>query len=262
MLDIKEIEAKLIGLSFIEKVYYFDEIESTNNFAKTLTGENNVLVLTDYQSAGRGRLERNWISERDSNLTFTIKKQFDVDSRKIQSVNFFTSYMLFASIDKYLSSQMPVGNYSLTIKWPNDILLNGKKLCGILIESILPKNVFIIGAGININQESFPDEMSNNVSSFKNFLGHQTNCSEFLIEIMRLFNANIYLLQNRNYSKIFKLWKDNNRFIGKNILFLTNGNVKRNAQILDFFEDGGIKLKIDSKEVVYYNGDIRILNVS
>ncbi len=262
MLDVKEIESKLIGSTFIEKVYYFDEIESTNNFAKTLADEDNVLVITDYQSRGKGRLERTWTSEKYSNLTFSIKKHFDIEHNKIQYVNFFTCCVLFAAIDIRLRSRAGSDNFDLTIKWPNDILLNRRKICGILVESTLPKNDFILGVGININQDSFPEDFSNYAASFRKFLGYDISCEEFLIDIIKLYDESLELMASRNYNKIFKLWKDHNKFIGKDIIFVTNGNIERNAQIIDFLEDGGVKMKIDNKEIVYYSGDIRIVPAS
>ncbi len=261
MINAGEIKSQLIGSTFIRKVYYFDEIESTNEFAKTLT-DNDVLIVADYQSKGRGRHERNWVSEKNSNLTFTIKKHFDIAGDKIQFVNFYNSYILFAAIDNFLRAQNNAAAYELSIKWPNDILLNGKKICGILAESILPKNDFILGSGINVNQENFPEEISNSAASLKNILHYESSCTDLLITIIKMFDSRLELLINENYNMIYKLWRENNHFMGKSIVFVTNGGVERSAQIIDFLQDGGLKLRTENKEIVYYSGDIKILGAS
>ncbi len=258
MLNVKKIESELIGNTFIEKIYYFSEIESTNSYAKTLTEEDNVLVISDYQSGGRGRFERKWVSESSTNLTFTIKKHIEISSSKIQFVNFFSCVCVFLAIKNFLSGQNSVKPFQLTIKWPNDIFLNQKKLSGILIENLSGKNDFTIGIGINVNQELFPEELSESAVSVKQHLGTEIDNTELLIEIISVFDNNFELLQSKKYDKIFKLWRENNNFLGKQILFSTAGNIEREAQILDFYEDGGIHLKMNNKEIVYYSGDIKI----
>jgi BirA family biotin operon repressor/biotin-[acetyl-CoA-carboxylase] ligase len=261
LFDIKKIESELTSKTFINKIYYFSEIESTNTFAKNLKGHDNVLVLTDKQSAGRGRFERSWISDENSSLTFTIiiKKHFINSDGNSQIINFFSCYCVFKAIQNILSYNLPGGLFNLTIKWPNDILLEGKKICGLLIENNSRSSDFVIGIGINVNQDSFPEEISGSAISLKLFLGKELDLSYLLIDTIKVFNENMHLLIAQNSAKIFELWKNNNDFIGKKIAFMTLGNVERDAQIIDFSEDGGIKLNIDNKEIVYYSGDIKIL---
>jgi BirA family biotin operon repressor/biotin-[acetyl-CoA-carboxylase] ligase len=258
LLNVKKIESEIVGSTFIEEIYYFSEMESTNSFAKTLTEKDNVLVITDYQSGGRGRFERKWISERNSSLTFTIKKHFDISSQKIQFVNFYSCVCVFLALKNFLSGQNSVKPFQLTIKWPNDIFLNQKKLSGILIENLSGKNDFTIGIGINVNQELFPEDISMSAVSLKQHLGMEIDCTELLIEIILAFDNNLELLQSKKFDKIFKLWKENNNFLGKQIIFSTVGNVERQAQIIDFHDDGGIRLRINNKDIVYYSGDIKI----
>jgi len=258
LLNIKKIESEIIGSTFIEEVCYFSELESTNSFAKTLENKDNVLVVTDYQSYGRGRFERKWISDRNNSITFTIKKHFEISSQKIQFVNFYSCICVFLAIKNFLSRQLPVKPFEITIKWPNDIFLNQKKISGLLIENLSGKNDFIIGIGVNVNQQSFPEEIAFSAISLNQFLGREIDCTELLIEIILSFDCNLEMLQSMKFDKIFKIWKENNNYLGKKIIFSTAGNVEREAQIIDFLDDGGVLLGINNKEIIYYSGDIKI----
>lgn len=261
MLDLNKIESSILNKTFIEKIYFIEELDSTNIFAKSLDEEDNILILTNFQKKGKGRFDRDWTSEKNNNLTFTIKKHFNIDQKHIQSVNYFSTYCIFEGLRKFVQNYKPAIECNIKIKWPNDILLEGKKLCGILIENNYSKNNFIIGIGINVNQDIFIEELRGKAISLKKYLNKELNISDLLITIINSFDKNLPLINNNNYSRIFELWKDNNDYIGKNITFTTIGNIEQTAQVIDFIEDGSIKLKIDKKETIYYSGDIRILNI-
>jgi BirA family biotin operon repressor/biotin-[acetyl-CoA-carboxylase] ligase len=169
MLDIEKINSAVNeNNELIASVIYFDKINSTNLYAKTID-EDGVLILTDNQSQGVGRMKRKWDSSAGKNLTFTIKKTFEIDTRHIQAVNFFFSYFILAWMKDFIAKKLngSGGFPEIRIKWPNDILLDSKKVCGFLIENTFNKNQFIIGIGLNINQESFPDEFNEKASSAK-----------------------------------------------------------------------------------------------
>jgi len=158
MIRVKLIESGLLQKTFVSRICYFKELDSTNDYCKTLHGEDNVLVVTDNQFKGRGRFERTWESEPGSNLTFSLRKKIEVEKDMVQSVNFFFTYCLYDCLKKFISSLNNEESPNLTIKWPNDIHLDGKKLSGILIEKESGSDTFIIGFGINVNQVVFPQE--------------------------------------------------------------------------------------------------------
>ncbi|MGH2575257.1 MAG: biotin--[acetyl-CoA-carboxylase] ligase, partial [Ignavibacteria bacterium] len=149
------LNSELINKTFIEKIYYFNEIDSTNEYAKKIKDEDNILIVSEYQTSGRGRFNRIWESEKGKNLTFTIKKKFNLENKYLQIVNFYFIYFLLDAVEKFIIDNLNL-RPDLEIKWPNDILLSGKKLCGLLIESN-QKN-FYVGIGLNVNQEKFNPE--------------------------------------------------------------------------------------------------------
>ena len=259
MLNIDLIKESLRNNTLVNNVHYFEEIASTNDFAKSLDGEDMVLVITEYQTAGHGRFDRKWDSEKGLNLTFSIKKLIDVSPKYIQSVNFFFSYYLTDGLKKFLREKFPVLQFDIFIKWPNDIILNSKKICGILVDSNFTKKEFTIGFGINVNQEKFGEEYSHNAASLKKFTGQDINATDLLLCLLEHFERNFNLVVNGHFDIIYKLWKGSNFLIGKDILFETPGHIKKNAKVIDFKEDGGIELETDNKKITYYSGDIKIL---
>ena len=135
----------------VQKILYLDSTESTNNYAKTMTDDDNILIIAGHQSAGRGRFNRVWKSEKNKDVTLSLVKWLDI--KEVHLVNFYTSYIVLRALKEYYFNLFPeiITDDLFKLKWPNDILLNGKKVSGILSELINfnegPKR-FIIGIGI------------------------------------------------------------------------------------------------------------------
>jgi len=257
LLDIELIRDKVLNKTFITDIYYFKELDSTNEFAKKLDDKDNVLILTDNQTAGKGRLGKEWVSEKEKNLTFTIKKKFKIDPEESNYINFFFSYFLLESIKEFLNKNLPnLNSDNLQIKWPNDILMNSKKLCGLLIESVVNKDEYIIGIGLNVNQEKFNSAFD--ACSLIEYTKSEINLSELLIHIIFCFSRNLSLLEQQNFGLVFNSWKESTKMIGKSVEFIDPKNVKKTAKIKDFLENGGIKLLISDEEKVYFSGEVKI----
>ncbi|WP_051615771.1 biotin--[acetyl-CoA-carboxylase] ligase [Haploplasma modicum] len=136
-----------------KKIIHLDIIDSTNDYLKReyLNLENKTIVKAGYQTLGRGQFDRLWQSESNQNLLFSILyKNYELD--KISDLKILIKDSLLKLLSKY--------NIKGTFKEPNDILVNGKKILGILIESKINSNsnyydYVIVGIGININQTLF-----------------------------------------------------------------------------------------------------------
>lgn len=132
---------------------HFPEIDSTNNYLKnsyTLL-DNFTFVSTDYQSKGKGREARSWISNMGENLMFSLLIK---EEKLLAKAPFFSFYMAVEIANFLIKSDIN----NVSIKWPNDIYVNNKKICGILLESQLP-NYLVVGVGINVNQKEFPTDL-------------------------------------------------------------------------------------------------------
>ncbi len=168
------------------EIIHIDETDSTNRWlAEHRTeGQNPCVVVADYQTAGRGCGTNKWESERGKNLLFSmlihpteiaINKQFVVSMAVANSIA--------AVVAKYVTSQ------AVSVKWPNDIYVGDKKICGILIENRLQGGVIkdsIIGVGLNVNQLCFVSDAPNPVS-MANITGRQFDREQLLQELLEAF---------------------------------------------------------------------------
>ncbi len=201
------------------KLLKLSEIDSTNNFAKKLISLypldelNNMVICAHKQTHGRGVGNNKWLSEPYKNLTFSI-----IHLPHYLNLNeiFFLSKTISIALIDYLKSH----NVPAYIKWPNDIIVNNKKISGILIENSIAKQKIkysIIGIGLNINQTQFPPQI--NATSLALATGKNYNLSEeFNILLEKIFFW-LNQLENKNFSKINKIYFENLYLLNKISLF-------------------------------------------
>ncbi len=256
-MDVEYIKESLTGDGPLDEVYYFNILDSTNQYAKSIQLNDNSLVVCDYQTQGKGRFNRIWTAEKGEDITFTIVKNFTLKVDDIQVVNFYTAFIIFLSLKRFIDDN---GN-ELSLKWPNDVLVNGKKISGILIEIKdinKPVKKFIIGIGVNVNQRKFPDEIKMKATSIYQVTGSKVCREELLCEIVKNFYLNLNVLKDK--TKLFDLWKQNCSYIDKKILirkFIDDDEVP--AVVKDIGHDGGLIVELTGGETkTYYSGEISL----
>ncbi len=258
MFDIElfEKEYKLPDL-FSEILYYEDTI-SSNATAKEISENRNMILVCDYQSGGKGRFDRKWESEKGKNLLFTLKMSIDIRPEKNSSIAFFFSYCVFSGIVNFIKKYYPaISTEPMSIKWPNDILWNDSKICGLLIETKGSSNEFIIGVGINVNQKEFPSLFK--ASSLSNIIGNQLSREYLLCSVIQEVSLNFDLIHKRDYVEIFRLWKNSTKMIGRSCSFSKDGNTLSACKVIDLHEDGSIELMINEVMTRSFSGDIKLL---
>jgi BirA family biotin operon repressor/biotin-[acetyl-CoA-carboxylase] ligase len=257
MIDIEKLKSSIEGKGFISSVIYLDEVDSTNSFAGKEDVPLDSVVIAGHQTGGKGRMGRSWVSEKHLNLTFSIKKKLTIFPANNQFAVFYFSYHLFSAIKKVLTNYLDEEQIAkLHIKWPNDILFDGKKLSGILIESVLPKGIYTIGIGLNCNQNTFPDEL--NAVSLKQIIGNEFDLSGLLISIINEFSESFDDLNRGKYDNIYDKWKNSTKIIGKECEFSTVTDYLNTGKIIDLNMDGSISIESNGKITNYHSGDIRI----
>ena len=173
------------------KLLKFKSVKSTNDVALMLIKKNNTkpsIILSDSQTKGRGTMGKKWISKK-GNLFLSIF--FDMSKKKID-------FKKFAVLNAYLLKSILVKKFSnkIKIKWPNDLLFEGKKICGILQETVINagKKFLIIGIGINTNLEpknnsflstSLKHITKKNIDNKKLFIMIKKNYEKFLLKTNR-----------------------------------------------------------------------------
>lgn len=183
-----------------EKIIRLKEIDSTNRFLRELKDEQEdemVVAVADFQTAGNGQGSHTWESEAGKNLLFSIK----VHPRWVPVRQQFLLSMAGAiAIKEALETYVD----GITLKWPNDVYWNDKKISGTLIEtSIDSKGIktCIFGIGINVNQEAFHSDAPNPVS-LRQILGHEVDKDELLQKVIEGFRRYYELLRRADYMDV------------------------------------------------------------
>ena len=161
-------EAEIKSLMHTEwvakEVLYFDTIDSTNTKAQELDEKgypSGTLVVADKQESGKGRRGRSWVSPSGTGIFMTLMIKPDINPNNASMLTLVAAL----AVAKAITS---VTGEKALIKWPNDIVINGKKVCGILTEMNAQFdyiNHIVVGIGINVHNESFPEEISQMASS-------------------------------------------------------------------------------------------------
>lgn len=184
----EEITSRLMTAWAGRSVYHFEETGSTNIDAKRLAEEgapHGTLVVADTQTMGRGRRGRSWESEDNGKavyMTLLLKPEFSPEYAS--RVTLLMAMAVTSALEEVCEGQ------SVQIKWPNDVVLNGRKVCGILTEmSAEPGYIHhvVIGTGINVNQSVFPKELEESAASIYRETGREQPRAQIIARVMFFF---------------------------------------------------------------------------
>ncbi len=248
------LDTKIIG----HKIYHFPSIDSTNKYLKKIAINNSegVVVIADEQTSGRGRLQRNWYSPADGGLWFSILLQPTIAPQYTPLLTATASLALF---DLLKSKNIPV-----EIKWPNDIMVMGKKLAGILAESKMQANEFayvVLGIGLNIKQTVFPPEIENIAISLEQLNNENCEREYLLAEFLNFFEKYYFLLNGGEYTKLVKLWKNRLDLIGQEVKIIEAGK-NINGIVENISQLGEIVIRTtDGKVQIFRAGDVSLRNI-
>ena len=159
-----EIASRLHTKWMRKELHYLDETGSTNNDVKRLAEEGSIpgtIVVADCQSSGKGRRGRAWQSPPGTSISFSILLKPDIAPDNAPMITLLMAMAVADAIRKTCGLEAQ-------IKWPNDVVVNGKKVCGILTEMSLESDYIhyvVVGTGINVNQESIPEELKETATS-------------------------------------------------------------------------------------------------
>tara|TARA_B100000029_G_scaffold58702_1_gene52886 strand:+ start:1294 stop:2295 length:1002 start_codon:yes stop_codon:yes gene_type:complete len=251
----KDLKTKSIG----KRVYYFEEIDSTQNFAQQIAldkKEDGTIIIAEKQTAGRGRLDRKWTSPKGGIwFSLIVHPKFDVSTSTI--VPIAGAVALAKSIKKSL-------DVDVSVKWPNDLTLDGKKVVGMLVDASFQANnidFLILGVGINFNIDI--KKIEKQLSKTSNFYGvnslrkknDSTPPKALVREFLTEFEKTLNQLNKGEKSKIVKEWTKRADKIGKKVTVnTTEGKVSGISQGID--NDGALKLKTSNGVKKIFVGDV------
>ena len=231
------------------KIIHFESIDSTNTYLKNnyQNLENFTFVSANNQSQGRGRNNRKWESN-DLNLLFSLLIKESNYFNFINSISIVSAYSVLQVLKEY-------GLNNLSIKWPNDIYCDGKKICGILLEAISKTNLdcLIIGVGLNVNQKEFVGDYIHEPTSMINQLNREVDIKELKNDIYQKIINNLNSLIN-NYDYYDEI-KEYDYLKNKEVYALIN-NENKLVKVKGINKDYTLCVLTDEREINLNSGEI------
>jgi BirA family biotin operon repressor/biotin-[acetyl-CoA-carboxylase] ligase len=252
-----EIRARLTTRILGKKLYVFDSVDSTNARAKTLALEGageGTLVITEDQSAGRGRQGRRWFSEKGKNLTFSIILAPAIPPTRLGVLSLSAGLAVAEAIQS--TTGLPT-----ECKWPNDVLLNSRKVSGILSETVVRGGTIlalVVGIGINVNQSSFSKELNDSATSLSLAAGSTIDRLQLLSYVLGRLEFWYEKMLSQEYETILKEWSGFCRIIGRTISVDHQG-IQLSGLARGIAADGALLFQTNGKEMKLSAGDVTIL---
>lgn len=261
ILTYEEIERDLRTEYICRNVYYFDTISSTNIKAKeiALDEPEGTVVVSEEQTGGIGRLGREWISPKQKGIWMSIILKPEVEPMKVSTIALVGA----AAVNKALEDM----GIKSGIKWPNDIVIDGKKVCGILTEMSCELNMInyvVMGIGINVNLDKMdiPDDLQYKATSLKIVENRQINRKELSASILNHFE----LLYNDfkdggNITEVLQICKDNSVLLGEEVRIIRGKDV-RIGNALDLNDDGQLIVQFENGTIEnIFSGEVSVRGI-
>ena len=244
-----------------KEIYIFNEVMSTNTVAKFLA-ENDVesgsVVLSEKQSNAKGRLGKHWESPLGG-IWLSLILNPKVDHSKIPMITLATGVVVIKTLER-------IGITNAEIKWPNDVFINGKKVCGILTEAITKFNVIdkvIVGVGIDANFEvnELSEELQEGTTTLDIELGHRVDENEVIRIFLEEFEKIGQIFEAGEFEVILKDWRKYSYSIGKIVEVIEPFSKSYDAYVLGISREGALVVeKIDGTLEKVISGECRLKN--
>ncbi|OLS03145.1 biotin--[acetyl-CoA-carboxylase] ligase [Tissierella creatinophila] len=262
ILTLQEIENNLSTEFIGRNIYYYDTMDSTNKEAKRIASleDEGTIVISEEQADGKGRLGRNWVSPKGKGIWMSIILKPDVEPVKVGAITLLGAASVFKGLKKM--------NIVSEIKWPNDILISEKKVCGILTEMSAELNMInhlIMGIGINVNLDEvdIPDELKEKATSIKIEQKKEIDRKLLLANILNEFEK-LYIAfkDDGNVSKAIEICRENSVSIGREVRVI-RGREERIGKALDINDRGELIVEFDDgKTESIFAGEVSVRGVN
>jgi BirA family biotin operon repressor/biotin-[acetyl-CoA-carboxylase] ligase len=243
-------------------IYFHDAVESTNLLAIELAQQGapeGTVVLADQQLGGRGRGSRSWHSPAGVGIYCSIVLRPKTAAAKAQ----FITLMAGVSIVKAIAR---CTGLSPRVKWPNDVLINERKVAGILLESRMSGRQIdhsVIGFGINVNNGSadLPEDIRVKASSLLMELRKPVDRGTLLIDIFSELERLYHVFQDEDFPIILEQWRQSSSTLGQKVRIWQKDEATEGIAV-DLSEDGGLVVRLEGgKQTVIHAGDVEHLSI-
>ena len=251
---VKGLQTKMVG----REIICYDAVDSTNIVLKELArqgAENGTVVVADTQGTGRGRMERAFFSPPGKGIWVSILLRPDFLPQEAPKCTLMAAVAVAQAMEKF--------GLRAAIKWPNDILHDGRKLVGILTEMSAEMdrvNYIVIGIGINVNiaEEDFPEELRPIATSLMQMKGEPLSRVAFLQELLRELDVLYADVQRAGFAPVLAAWKKYAVTLGQQVRVLGPGGETFEGTAADIDTEGALLIDTEEGQRRVLAGDVSI----
>lgn len=255
MLLKQSIQNKLTTKRIGQPLILLEEIDSTNRYVKQLAsegGSEGTVVIANRQSAGKGRMGRNFFSPAESGIYMSVLLRPQIELEKSTLITSVAAVAVARAIES-------VSGVTAQIKWVNDVFLHGKKTCGILTEAGINSNndtleYAVLGIGVNVGKMVFPEELDTIATSVSNESGVEIEREELISAILNELEP---LYEAMHTGAFLKESRERSILLGKEIKVL-NGNNSYSARALEIDDMGQLVVEANGKKQTLVCGEVSI----
>ncbi len=258
MINEQDIRTSLRTQYLGQRIYTFDTIDSTNTFARSLKEDecpDGTLIVAEEQTAGKGRQGRRWQSQKGMNLLFTLVTRPLLVHDKVRVLPFAAALAAADGIEQETKS-------AIECKWPNDLMIDGKKVAGMLIETSTQSDAVlnvILGIGINVNQTEFADDIKHKATSLKLHSQQDIDRVRLLCAILAELEYRFDQLRHFSPQILLDEWKLRATMLGAEIT-LVEHRTSIKAKAVDVAPDGALVIEEpDGTRRKVFAGDVSIV---
>lgn len=257
MISSEEIQRGLKTEFIGKSIETFEDIDSTNKAAKILAEEGaleGTVVLAEFQTDGRGRFNRKWYGEPGKNILLSLILR-PHDKQTTPLLTYLTALCAAGAVEG-------ITRMTVECKWPNDLLINEKKFCGILLESSWKESridFVVIGVGMNVNQEKFRVDLRRTATSLKIECGREFDRTSLVRDFFERVERGYLQFRQSGTDGILTEWKTRCRTLGKEISVEQSGKILK-GKAIDVDAEGALIIEDRDGLARVFAGDVRVLN--
>lgn len=252
-----EIQSELTTQVLGKNLIFLETVDSTNDYAKKIAwdSQDQVVIISDEQTAGKGRLGRQWTSEKASGIWMSVILKPDIEPAEAPKITQIAAAAMVKAIES-------VTGEDILIKWPNDLIYNKKKVCGVLTEMSAELggiNYVVAGIGVNVNQASFPENLMDKAISLRIGMGQMVSRKNIVLAFLSNFE-NLYgdFIESGHLGQTIQICKSHSILMNKDVRIITK-SLTRQVRVIDINDHGQlVVLNENGEEEAIFYGEVSV----